>query len=666
MQPNTRDKLAQMGDVKANSAKLSKAIDFAKKNPDHPDAVELRRRLERGMFNVELQSLGKKPFPVQQPKIDLSKAMASVQQKPGLQTMIPEPPKQASVAGFDVDLTKKGFQERGQDVKETLYGVGEQLVTGAKEAYDIATDDDFTLAQKFMGVLGAGASAVSGAAGEVFVGAGKIALTQEAEEKLGKLVREAATAATESDIGRFVIPKVTEWYESLDKNDKLFVDSVGGMAAFMTEMFGVGKAKKPVQEAIRETAKVAEEVAPVVKEGFEQAGEAVVDTGKYVAGRTQKMLTPSAEEVAKRIDEATARIVQGTPEDIATARKALQQIDTKGVETYADLNVVISDNIKTLSRKVDTELDKYPEPIKADQLSLYQKAGQETVATTPVQDAIDGLAEAYTKSGEAVQAARVRQLRTKLDTEGLTLKEINNLAREYGIEYKDRAFSKLGDPKPGYNAESFENIRKGLKQVTRDRMPDEVTRELDSQLSSLYSTKVLTDKMETNVQKLYQKIKNRTLAQKVGGAAADIVDLATFGTLRGFVQKLLPSNVGLKTANSLDLEKELVKNLKTIERLNKIEDPEAFAKAFEKYINEDISPGMIIGSTVTPAKIGKKLTEPEFDLMADAIVDLRTARLNPDFNDMLKKHGLTNAEDDELVKFMKEATDQFETPEGSF
>lgn len=57
------------------------------------------------------------------------------------------------------------------------------------------------------------------------------------------------------------------------------------------------------------------------------------------------------------------------------------------------------------------------------------------------------------------------------------------------------------------------------------------------------------------------------------------------------------------------------------------------------------------------------MTEKEFDLMADAIEDIGLARSNPDFNDMLKKHGLSNAEDEELVKFMKDATDQFERPE---
>ena len=168
--------------------------------------------------------------------------------------------------------------------------------------------------------------------------------------------------------------------------------------------------------------------------------------------------------------------------------------------------------------------------------------------------------------------------------------------------------------------------------------------------------------METQVQKLYQKVKNRTLAQKVGGVVADVFDLATMGTLRGFVQKLLPSNVGLKTANSLDLQNELAKNLAQIQRLNKIKDPDAFAKAFEKYITEDINPGLSIRNTVTPAKVGAKLTESEFDMLVSGLDDIALARTQPDFNAVLTKYGLQNAEDDELVKFIRQATDEFEMP----
>jgi len=71
---------------------------------------------------------------------------------------------------------------------------------------------------------------------------------------------------------------------------------------------------------------------------------------------------------------------------------------------------------------------------------------------------------------------------------------------------------------------------------------------------------------------------------------------------------------------------------------------------------------MSINSTITPQKVGARLTETEFDLMAEGIGNLRDSKLNPDFNAVLTKYGLSKADDDILVRFMREATDEFESP----
>lgn len=636
--PNT---LAQMGDIKANKEKLAKALEFAKKNPDSPDSIELRRRLERGMFNMELQALGKKPFPVQQPKIDLKAAMAGV--TPAPMSTVPEPEKPGR------------FMETLGDVGQTAVGAAKQVAGGVEGLYDIATNDEMNLSQKFAATSGELAGTAAGIIGELTIGAGKALLPQEGEDMVKSLTEKVATAVSETEAAK----SVAQWYQDLSPNNKVIVDSLGGIAALITEVIGLKGAKV--------ASKVVEESAVANAPKIVAGAETVVDVAKQGVDKTadlvQKAVTPSPEEVTKRIDDAVGRILQGTPDDIAAGRRALQQIDTTGIEDYAGLNTRITETTKNLANKVDTELDKYPDVIPKIGWVKTTKVGDELVLETPVMDALDGLENAYTLSGELPEAARIRQLRTKLESDGLTLKEANDIAREYGMEFRDRAFTKLGDPKPGYGAENFENVRIGVKRAVREKMPDTTTKELDAQMSDLYATKILTEKMEVNVQKLYQKVKNRTLMQKAGGAAADIVDLVSLGTMRGFVQKILPSNVGLKTANSLDLQKELAKNLATIEKLNKIEDPKAFAIAFEKYLKEDLPVGMSIRSTVTPLKVGKEMTEKEFDLMADAIEDIGLARSNPDFNDMLKKHGLSNAEDEELVKFMKDATDQFERPE---
>lgn len=635
MPPN---KLTQMGDIKANKEKLAKALEFAKKNPDSPDSIELRRRLERGMFNVELQALGKKPFPVVPPKIDLKAAMAPAA-APAPMSTVPEPEKPGRV------------METLGDVKETLGGVGDQIVEGAKDMYDIATNEDLNLAQKFAAGSGRTAAGAAGIIGELTIGAGKTLLPQEGEDMVKSLTDKVATAISETDAAK----SAAQWYQDLSPDNKVIVDSLGGIAALITEVVGL-KGAKVAKEIVEESAQAA---APKIVAGAETAVDVAKQGADIGAGLVQKAVTPSPEEVTKRIDDAVGRILQGTPDDIQAGRKALQQIDTTGIETYADLNTRISDTTQTLARKVDAELDKYPDVVKAEEWVKTTKVGDETVTQNPVKDALDGLENAYTLSGELPEAARIRQLRTKFEADGLTRKEANNIAREYGIEFRDRAFTKMGDPKPGFNAENFENVRVGVKRAVRDKMPDTVTKELDAQMSDLYATKLLTEKMETNVQKLYQKVKNRSLMQKAGGAIADIVDLASLGSLRGFVQKILPSNVGLKTANSLDLQEELAKNLKMIEKLNKIEDPKAFATAFEKYMT-DLPVGMSIRSTVTPEKVASEITNQEFDMIAEAIDDIGLARANPDFNEMLTKYGLSKADDETLVRFLKETTDEAE------
>ena len=45
------------------------------------------------------------------------------------------------------------------------------------------------------------------------------------------------------------------------------------------------------------------------------------------------------------------------------------------------------------------------------------------------------------------------------------------------------------------------------------------------------------------------------------------VDVATFGGPRGFFTSFLPSNIGNKTLNSFDIEKNLVRNLDKLSKL---------------------------------------------------------------------------------------------------
>jgi hypothetical protein len=75
--------------------------------------------------------------------------------------------------------------------------------------------------------------------------------------------------------------------------------------------------------------------------------------------------------------------------------------------------------------------------------------------------------------------------------------------------------------------------------------------------------------------KLQQKIKNRTVGQKIGGLIARTMDLMSGGTLKGAASYFLPRGEGLKVLNALDLEKALAKNLAKFKALAEQDLPEA-------------------------------------------------------------------------------------------
>jgi hypothetical protein len=386
--------LTQMGDIKANKEKLSKAIDFAKKNPEHPDAVELRRRLERGMFNKELEALGKKPFPVQQTKIDLGKAMAGV--TPAPMSTIPEPEKPGRV------------METLGDVKETLGGVGDQIVEGAKDMYDIATNDDMNLAQKFAAGSGRTAAGAAGIIGELTVGAGKALLPQEGEDMVKGLMDKVATAVSETDAAK----SAAEWYQGLSPDNKIIVDSLGGIAALITEVIGL-KGAKVVKNVVEETAQAS---APAIVAGAEVVGD-VAKQGVDVAGTVAKAITPDTTGLSESLIANVNRInptkrqefrqMTGLPEE--------QWLRERGIIGTRETTVKqLTDNFQAIRKNVDEALEKIPGDYKDNRV------------TQVAQDSYE-----FAKNVESPEAGRMSELLKKAEGTGLTVSEINELKRFY-------------------------------------------------------------------------------------------------------------------------------------------------------------------------------------------------------------------------------------------
>lgn len=370
-------------------------------------------------------------------------------------------------------------------------------------------------------------------------------------------------------------------------------------------------ALKIAQDAakIKETANLSNKVSEALKKGdleaaktalaqYEQA-VAVKPTTTGIVGETiasgvaqtvkplaeaVKTLGKSAAEMAKEavrkpipVEEIVGKITQGKTKDVKATSKALSDIDTSNVKTYRQLEQVTKDRIQEIATKQDELLLSKAELFKPKdvQTKITVERTGETIKSNPVQDAIGHLEEYYKSNPQ--QLAEIKNISAKFKQEGLSLKEMNDLARLYNTEFGKKAFTVTGEPKTGVSAIAYENTRKGIKQVVRDNLGDDVLKAMDSQISNLYKLDNLANKMVEKVNTLSQKIEPRTFMQKLGRGIAvpASVVLDRLG-IQAFITKLfLKSDVGVKSRNSLAIEEMLSKNLEKLNEISKMSKTKA-------------------------------------------------------------------------------------------
>lgn len=282
----------------------------------------------------------------------------------------------------------------------------------------------------------------------------------------------------------------------------------------------------------------------------------------------------------QNIKKNVAQIVQGKPSDIPIATRALGEIDHQGIKTYEDLHRTIEDKVNEMKKAVDERLQQQPE---SRPLTDYQKTiknGTKSITINPVEDALAQLQELYTTTKDPASQLRIESLIDKAKSDGLSLKEVNDIAREYGSEFGQKAFSKTGDPLTSVNAQAYENTRSAIKDAVRQNIPDNATKILDQKMSDLLRTKDLVKKMVDRANALRQKVQERGVGEKIGRTVGTVLDVASGHALKGIVEKFLSRGTGLKTLNALDLEAFLSKNLEKINKASSAIDkiPESASK----------------------------------------------------------------------------------------
>jgi hypothetical protein len=448
------------------------------------------------------------------------------------------------IGGIGTDIVQAG-KDRGQKLFESQEGMrkGEQ---GAIR----------TIFQS----IGQTAGLASDIVGSAVKGIGKAFLPQRGEEAVGRGVQAVGETISKME----PVQAVAQGYERLKQENP-------ALARDISAALGVGEL---ALDAV--LGGVASRVAKPIARAGSEAVETVVEQAPKVARETAEKVSQAITPV-KTVDEAVEQVLQvrasGTkaPAKIARAtdraKKAFAEIDTTGVQTFDDLNNVMQSKIDELKSVKEQNLASNPNVYKLNTLATTVKTrGGSSLKTNYVDNALKHLEEVYRKTGDIEKLGNIKEAIKQARTKGLTALELDELAQIYGREFGEKAFDGMGNPLTSVNAKMFENVRKGIKNVSRSKMTDDIARSADESMSALINTQQYIQKQIGDLSKLQAKIQERGLVEKLGYVVTKALDIVSAGGLRGVVGGLLPRGAGYKVMNAIDLEEALAKNLEVIQK----------------------------------------------------------------------------------------------------
>jgi hypothetical protein len=254
----------------------------------------------------------------------------------------------------------------------------------------------------------------------------------------------------------------------------------------------------------------------------------------------------------------------------------------------------------------------------------------------------------FTKTNDVAGAEKIAQIRNKAETTGLTIKELNDIARLHGSELN--AYNASGELASGLTKQAAENTRAGLKTTARGLFGDNTYKVIDSEISNTMRVRDLASKMVENVNKLQQKIKERGILEKLGRGVATTLDHMMGGGLKGFMQYFLPRGQGLKTLNALDLEKVLQKNLKTLQKLLGANVSDAtLTSGIQSFLNQDA------GEVLRKMPVGMSIGDVNNFAADEVIAKLQNAINNHRANPQINVEAFSDA-DDLVTQYQKRPT----------
>lgn len=523
---------------------------------------------------------------------DLDKAWGVTQTEPAKPKLTPQEKFRTGTSEGLADI-----KQVGTDIKKNL-DERNVKIDANNARRDSGEQGGFRTGMQNLGqVLGFGADAI----GDIFKGGVKAVLPQETEDAVKKKAQEVISGfinlpfseGSDKNIGNTVINPLLQKYDELKKtNPKLAsdIDSALGLADFASNFVGAS-AVKPVATAGKEG------VEQFVKTGATEAITNAVEQGARVAEPLKAGAKAVKNAIVPEITPAKAlgEVVVGKTKDLPLAQKAIDSIDIKGIKTFEDFGNALKKKIPELAQTVDNSLlESSKDPLTGFTISktlpelatTLKSAGGKDVVVNYVNDALTQLSELYAKTGDAVEKANIDELIAKATKDGLNKKEVNDIARKYGSEFGDKAFSKVnGEPLTSVNAQMFENTRKGVKEVARSGITDKVAQQADDTLHAIYNTKKLVEKNIEKVNALKQIMREKGIVGKTVTKLYGLADTLSGGSISGIASKLF-GNAKADSLNFLDLEKALEGNLEILKRAQAIRNKAELEKFIEKDLTE--------------------------------------------------------------------------------
>lgn len=227
-------------------------------------------------------------------------------------------------AGFGQYNLKEAVEDVGQtfgNIKKTAQDTAKKIIAPvrAMEAGDQGVLRTF--GQSF----GAAAGGISKGIGDVFTGAVKAALPQQAETTIKDTMANVIEKMVEVDkaLGN-PIGSLYEKYQTLSPKTKRDIEAVLGIGSLATDILGAGVTKKVGQETVKQTTRLGARTVKTSKELGKQTVKFGSSVVSKVAEKTPELIKGGvsvASELTERIPRAVTRLKEGAEDAAARARR---------------------------------------------------------------------------------------------------------------------------------------------------------------------------------------------------------------------------------------------------------------------------------------------------------------------------------------------------------